>query len=58
MSGIRHLAASALLAVVYLLVITPIGLVARVVRDPLRRRLDPAAPSYWNHRYRITPGGE
>ncbi|MFD3484643.1 MULTISPECIES: hypothetical protein [unclassified Streptomyces] len=58
MSGIRHLAASVLLAAVYLLVITPIGLVARVVRDPLRRRPDRGAPTYWNHRDRIAPRGE
>ncbi|MFD3522745.1 hypothetical protein [Streptomyces sp. NPDC058653] len=58
MSGIRRLAASALLAAVYLLVITPVGLVARVVRDPLRRRPDRAATSYWNRRDGSAPHGE
>jgi hypothetical protein len=37
-----------LLAVTYYLVLTPIGLIMRAVgRDPMRRRLDPEAKSYW-----------
>ncbi|MCW2502789.1 MAG: hypothetical protein JWO79_1073 [Actinomycetia bacterium] len=35
------------LALVYYLLVTPIGLVSRLVRDPLRRRKDPRAASYW-----------
>ena len=35
------------LALVYYLVLTPIGLVSRLVRDPLRRRFDARAASYW-----------
>ena len=36
-----------LLAIVYYLIITPIGLLARAVRDPLARGMDPKATSYW-----------
>lgn len=40
-----------LLAVVYYLVITPIGLVFRLIgRDALHRKLDPEASSYWIER--------
>lgn len=39
------------LVVVYYGVITPIGLVFRLIgRDPLHRRFDDAAPSYWIER--------
>jgi hypothetical protein len=39
------------LAVVYYLVVTPIGLVMRLLRyDPLRRRFDRSAESYWIER--------
>lgn len=39
------------LAVVYYLVLTPIGLVMRLAgHDPMCRRFDPAAPSYWVER--------
>jgi multisubunit Na+/H+ antiporter MnhG subunit len=41
----------AVLAVVFYLVITPIGVVLRrVSRDPLDRRLEPTRPSYWTER--------
>jgi ABC-type uncharacterized transport system permease subunit len=37
-----------LLAIVYYLVITPIGLALRLAgKDPMTRRFDPQAPSYW-----------
>jgi hypothetical protein len=37
-----------LMTLIYYLVLTPIGLVMRLVGyDPLRRGLDPAASSYW-----------
>ncbi|SEM34833.1 hypothetical protein [Streptacidiphilus jiangxiensis] len=36
-----------LLALLYGCVVTPLGLLGRVVRDPLRRRVDPKAPTYW-----------
>ncbi|MGW2546314.1 hypothetical protein ACWC5I_36970 [Kitasatospora sp. NPDC001574] len=36
-----------LLLLVYLLVFTPVGLVARLVRDPLDRAVDRSAASYW-----------
>lgn len=35
-----------LLALAYVLVVTPYGLLRRLVADPLARRLDPAAASY------------
>ena len=35
------------LAALYYLVVTPVGAVARLVRDPLHRRRRPAATSYW-----------
>lgn len=38
-----------LLSVVFYLVVTPVGLAMRLFgRDPLNRRLDPDATSYWN----------
>ncbi|RKT19814.1 hypothetical protein BX285_4284 [Streptomyces sp. 1114.5] len=36
-----------LLFVVYFLVVTPVGLVGRLVRDPLRRSRGPRVRSYW-----------
>jgi hypothetical protein len=44
-----------LLAIVYYLVFTPIGLIMRLLgRDPMRRRFEPERKSYWvEHR----PGG-
>lgn len=39
------------LGLVYYLMVTPIGLVFRLLgRDPLQRKLDPAAASYWIER--------
>ncbi len=36
------------LAIVYYLVLTPIGILMRIFRyDPMRRQLEPDAPSYW-----------
>ena len=36
------------LGAVYYLVLTPIGLIMRLTgRDPMKRRIDPAAKSYW-----------
>lgn len=38
----------AVMLIIYYLVITPIGVVMRLLgRDPMRRKLDPAAGSYW-----------
>jgi hypothetical protein len=38
----------AIVAVIYYLIVTPIGLIMRVVgRDPMRRRFDRSAKSYW-----------
>ncbi len=40
-----------LLALIYYLMVTPIGLFMRLAgSDPLRRRLDPTAESYWLER--------
>ena len=36
-----------LLALVYYLVVTPIGLLTRAIKDPLSRGWDPVAASYW-----------
>ncbi|MFM1770633.1 MAG: hypothetical protein RJA22_3162 [Verrucomicrobiota bacterium] len=45
-----------LLTLFFLLVITPLGLGARLLgRDYLRRRLDPGARSYWLPRDRTAP---
>ena len=38
---------SALLLIVYLRFVTPVGLVLRLVRDPLHRELDSTARTYW-----------
>lgn len=35
------------LALIYYLLITPVGVVSRVVYDPLHRRWRPRAESYW-----------
>lgn len=46
---------NAILVVVYYLVMTPIGLVMRLVgRDPMERKLRPDLPTYWEER----PGEE
>ncbi|MFC5220522.1 hypothetical protein [Streptomyces coerulescens] len=36
------------LLLLYCLVVVPAGVLARLVHDPLHRRVDRAAPSYWN----------
>ena len=41
----------AFLAIIYYVILTPLGLVMRLYRyDPLTRRFDPKAPSYWSNR--------
>ncbi|WHM40040.1 hypothetical protein [Streptomyces sp. BPTC-684] len=50
MAPANRVFASTLLAIVYLLVVTPVGLAVRLLRDPLKRRPDPSASTYWNHR--------
>ena len=42
-----------LLLIAYFLLVTPVGLVLRLVRDPLHRRWDAGAPSYWD--FKATP---
>jgi hypothetical protein len=45
-----------LLALVYYLVLTPLGFTMRLFRpDPLCRRFDPDAPSYWTARDETKP---
>ena len=39
-----------ILTVLFYLVVTPIAIVIRLFRDPLKRRFDPTAPSYWTRR--------
>ncbi|MFD6156625.1 hypothetical protein ACFWF7_18815 [Nocardia sp. NPDC060256] len=36
-----------LLAPIYFLLVTPLGLLLRLIRDPLHRRWDRQAFSYW-----------
>ncbi|GLU49804.1 hypothetical protein [Nocardiopsis ansamitocini] len=36
-----------LLFLSYYLVVTPVGLLSRLVRDPLSRRANPNATTYW-----------
>ncbi|MFJ8860310.1 hypothetical protein ACIRD8_17955 [Streptomyces sp. NPDC102451] len=35
------------LSLLFLLVVVPAGLIARLVKDPMARRPDPRAASYW-----------
>jgi hypothetical protein len=44
---IGFVASYVLLFAVYFLVFTPIGALVRVFHDPMSRKLDGAAPSYW-----------
>ncbi len=45
-----------LLTAIFLLVVTPIGLLLRLLgKDPLARRIEPAADSYWVERPAETP---
>jgi hypothetical protein len=41
------LVSHAVVAAAYFLVITPIGLLMRIWHDPMRRRFEPSAKSYW-----------
>jgi len=44
-----------ILAVIFFLVITPIGLLMRALgRDPMNRRFDPSTTSYWEPRDKTT----
>lgn len=36
-----------LLFLFYYLVVTPVGVLSRLVRDPMSRRSDPSATTYW-----------
>lgn len=36
-----------LLSVIYFLIVTPFGLASRLIHDPLSRRRDPRATTYW-----------
>ena len=52
---LQRLVSPVMMAAIFLLVVTPIGLLLRALgKDLLRLRLDPAAPSYWIHR--MPPG--
>lgn len=45
-----------ILAIVYYIVVTPIGVVIRFLgRDPLQRGRDPAAETYWQQRKEMSP---
>ena len=45
--AIAMLVVNAVLFIVFFVVVTPLGVVLHLVRDPLRRRLQYAARSYW-----------
>ncbi|MFE6872697.1 hypothetical protein ACFVFS_39915 [Kitasatospora sp. NPDC057692] len=47
LSTARRTGLQFLLLLAYLLVLTPVGLVARRFRDPLDRAVDRTAASYW-----------
>lgn len=48
----------AVLAIVYFLVMTPLGLLMRIFGyDPLRRRIEPSAATYWVERPEAPEGG-
>jgi hypothetical protein len=49
MKTISRAGVAVLVALVYLLLVMPVGLIVRLVRDPLRRRPDPVADSYWTY---------
>jgi hypothetical protein len=50
-SALRGGLSTAVLALVFFLFLTPVGLLMRVVRvDPLQRRLEPEATTYWQDR--------
>jgi saxitoxin biosynthesis operon SxtJ-like protein len=45
---LHHIVSPIILAIVYFLVLTPLGLAIRLAgRDPLRRRRDTSASTYW-----------
>ncbi|WP_181387311.1 hypothetical protein [Streptomyces sp. Act143] len=48
MDALRRACVLALLAVAYLFVVVPAGMVARLLRDPLDRALRPDARTYWS----------
>lgn len=60
LGGLLNRAVSAVvLSIIYLLVLTPTGLFRRWSgKDPLQRKFDPAAPSYWTNREDPSPRAE
>ena len=49
--GIARALTWLLLTIVFVVVVTPYGLVARILRkDPLEREIDRSRSSYWHHR--------
>lgn len=48
---LNRISTAILLSIVYFLVFTPMGLLMRLFgKDPMKRRRDPKAPSYWDPR--------
>lgn len=48
---IGYFVSRAILSVVFFLVITPTGIIMRILgKDPMERKIDPAAASYWQAR--------
>jgi hypothetical protein len=47
------------LAIIYIIVITPMGIYRRLLKeDALQRAFDPAAPTYWTDREEPSPSAE
>ena len=58
-SLLNRTVSAVVLAIIYVLVITPTGLYRRLSgKDALQRRFDPAASTYWTDREEPTPRAE
>lgn len=57
--ALNRVTSAVVLAIIYLVVITPTGLYRRILkRDALQRAFDPAAPTYWADREEPSPSAE
>jgi hypothetical protein len=57
--ALNRVTSAVVLAIIYLVVITPTGLYRRILkRDALQRAFDPAAPTYWADREGPSPSAE
>lgn len=56
---LNRVTSAVVLAIIYLVVITPIGIYRRLLnKDALQRGFDPAAPTYWTDREEPSPRAE